>query len=273
MSDEKVSLLHGSSHDETELEEFLLVDNAALAIKVSQLPTDLPDLETALKDFFSFCGAITHFTLKDNEATIVFQTPDAAKSAILLTGATLGNQKINVEAVPNPTPSQPSRVEHVPVEPRTQTSIVDGLLAKGYQLAESAKQQAADYDARYHISDAAQAIIHQVEEKTKEIEATYNLSDAAQATMDSFGKKIQQVDEEYHIGASLNQVVAAAVNTTELARDVIAARTQETSQAIHASTEGLRSQGESLTITALNSAADGIVRIITTLNNFSHWIP
>jgi hypothetical protein len=71
----------------------------------------------------------------------------------------------------------------------------------------------------------AQSLAQQVEEKTKELDQQYNLSEVAENTFENFGKKIQEVDQQYHIGESLNQMFAAAVNTGELARDVIVAST------------------------------------------------
>lgn len=46
----------------------LTSENPALIIKVTNLPTSLPDLENEVKEFFSFCGHITHFTLYVNSA-------------------------------------------------------------------------------------------------------------------------------------------------------------------------------------------------------------
>lgn len=207
----------------------------------------MKDLEGEVKEFFSFCGHITHFTLVDNEATLVFQHPEAARSAVLLTGTTIGDQKINVEAVPVvPESVQSSRIsEPVSVTPevKTQASIVDTLLAKGYVLADNARQQAQAYDEQYQVSATVQSLVQQLDEKTQEFEKEYKISEMSQNAFDSLGKKIQEVDKEYSIGATLSQAVAAAVNTGELARDVIVARTSETSAAVQTGTEDARNQG------------------------------
>lgn len=142
--------------------------------------------------------------------------------------------------------------------PKTQTSVVEALLAKGYQLAETAVQQAKAYDEQYHVSATAQALVQQLDEKTKEFEKEYNLSEVTQATFENIGHKIQEVEEQYHIGASLNQALAAVVTTGELARDVIVARTSETAANVQSSTADVRSQGEAITMTALASAAEAI---------------
>jgi len=94
--------------------------------------------------------------------------------------------------------------------------------------------------------------------KVHDLDVQYKLSENCQATFDELGKKIQEVDQEYSIGATINQALAAAVTTGELARDVIVARSQETSTAIHDSTEDIRNQGEVATISAIASAAETI---------------
>jgi len=217
-----------------------------------------------LKDFFSFCGPITNFSLDQdrNEATIIFQTPDAARSASLLNDATLGDRKITVESLPGYTvPNAGSSEQPVPpsgLEPKSQTSIVQALLAAGYKLADHASQQARIYDEQYQLSNKAQSFVKKFDEKVHNIDNEYKVSENVQYTFDTLGKKIHDVDRQYSIGDHFNQAIAAAVTTGELARDVIVAKTQETSTSINNSTEDIRNQGEAVTLSALSTAAGAL---------------
>jgi len=242
-------------------EEFLLVEKPTLAVLVANLPTTA-DVEQQLKDFFSYCGEILSFQVNGNEANIQFQNTDSAKSALLLNGATLSGSVISV--VPSAATPEEGECAGQPTQeaasdaPKSQTSVVEELLNAGYQLSLDAAQQAKLYDEQYQFSNKAQSFVSSIDEKVQTLDKEYKISENAQTTMDNLGKKIQEVEDQYQIGAGINQAIAAAINTGELARDVIVARTAETSTAIHNSTENIRNQGEAVTTSVLSSAADAI---------------
>jgi len=240
-------------------EEFLLVEKPTLSVLVANLPTTA-DLEQQLKDFFSYCGDILSFQVNGNEASIQFQSTDSAKSALLLNGATLSGSVISV--VPTASGTLDGEQKAAPVqatpEPPSQSSVVEALRSAGYQLSLDAAQQAKLYDEQFQISNKAQSLVSRLDEQVQTLDKEYKISENAQTTMENFGKKIQEVEEEYHIGAGINQAIAAAITTGELARDVIVARSAETSTAIHNSTENLRNQSEAVTTSVLTSAVDAI---------------
>jgi len=218
------------------------------SIHVSNLPTTA-DVETTLRDFFSFCGEILNFNLKDDGATIQFQSTDAAKSAVLLNGATLSGSVITVEPRLDESTGSASSLA-----PKTQSSVVEELVAAGYQLAEEASQKAKLYDEQYQVSNTAQRVVQRIDDLDKE----YKISEKAQATFENIGQKIQDAEQEYQIGAGINQAIAAAVNTGELARDIVVARASETGQAIHEGTADFRAQTEAVTTSVFSSAAEAI---------------
>jgi len=266
--------------DDQELEEFLLVETP-VAIKVGNLP-ERDDLEKVVKDFFSFCGTITSLTLENGTATIVFSTPEAARSASLLHGATLHSQQITVETLAGVGSTQSDVPSTQPAPHKTNVSIIESLIAAGYHLADTTSQQAKQLDEQYQLTQKANSVLQPISEKVQDFDKQYKLSEHCQATFDDLGKKIQAVDQEYNIGATLNQALNAAVNTGELARDVIVARSQETSAAIHDSTTDIRNQGEAVTLSALASAAEAIESlhlqekseaVISSISNFVEQQP
>jgi len=246
--------------DDTELDEFLLIENP-VTIKVGNLP-QLPNLEQDLIDFFSFCGTINSLTVLGNEATIIFQTPEAARSASLLNGASLhqNSNKLTVQPVTTAAlvKSPAALVAEAAAPAKTNESIIQSLLAEGYLLADTAGQQAKLLDEQYQLSQKANSVLQPISDKVHALDQQYQVSETCQAAIEDLGTKIQAVDQEYHIGATLNQAVQAVVTTGELARDVIVARSQETSVAIHESTEEIRNQGETATMSAIASAATAL---------------
>jgi len=100
--------------------------------------------------------------------------------------------------------------------------------------------------------------VQRLDEKVQTLDKEYKISENAQATIENLGKKIQEVEEEYQIGAGLNQAIAAAVNTGELARDILIARSSETSAALQSSTADMKAQGEAVTVSVISSAAEAI---------------
>jgi hypothetical protein len=270
---EKTSLV-----DDKELEEFLIVETP-VGIKVTNLP-EISDKERVLRDFFSFCGVITSLSIQEKEATIIFQTPEASRSALLLNGASLpgSNNPISVE----PLSGVKSSISADPSVPETNVPIFESLLAEGYHLADTASQQAKQLDDQYQITQRANSVIQPISLKVQELDKQYKFSENCQATFEELEKKIHSVDEEYAIGAGLNQALAAAVTTSELARDVIIARTQEASVTIHESTEDIRNQGETATLSAIASAAEVIESlnlqekgeaVVATIHNFVEQQP
>lgn len=155
MSD-TVPLLHAQDQDDEE--EFLLVDVRQIQWRHSPIrilpslsrlqtyPPIFPIWKAKSKNSSHFvvishisrcmsCFCSYFHVRIDHEATLVFQTPDAARSAVLLTGTTLGDRyaliykflmcsKINVEAVPvAPALAQSSRIEALaPVEPEVKVT-------------------------------------------------------------------------------------------------------------------------------------------------------
>jgi len=242
----------------TDPEEFFLVDAPFATIKVSNF---INASQEALTDFFSYCGAITKVELSGNEATVQFRDMESAKSAVMLSGTNLGSSQLVIEPVPEvgveealAWSSALQASGNVPSSPPTQTSIVDAMIAAGYDLAEQTKQKALEYDQQYAVSAKVESVANQIEAEVNLLDKEYNISGAAQEGFDNLGKKIKELDEQYEVGSSLNQAVAAAVNTGELAYDVIVAKTKETADSL----PQLKEQGEAYTMAAITSAAEAL---------------
>jgi hypothetical protein len=110
----------------------------------------------ALRDFFTFCGAITSIdhNAGSKTACIVFEKAQAAKTALMLNGGTLDGSSINVSS-DQVHPDQPDSSEQggsIEQSDKPRAGIAAEYLAKGYVLSDSILQKAIEMDVKNGIS-------------------------------------------------------------------------------------------------------------------------
>jgi len=181
--------------------------------------------EKTVSDFFSFCGRIVSLTLRKTsgstdggvqDATVIFETDSAAKTALLLTNALIVDRPINVvpytptEEHTTPTPlneilqeeTHPDitqRNYNVPDSERTKTSVVASLMAAGYVLGSDAFTRAKEIDEKHMISLQLKVGAESIKAKAHEIDAKFGITDTAVAIKTAAVEKAQQIDEKLGI--------------------------------------------------------------------------
>ncbi|CAE6402397.1 unnamed protein product [Rhizoctonia solani] len=114
--------------------------------------------EKNLSDFFTFCGKIASidFDSKTRSATIHFESPNAAKTALMLNGGTLDGSAIAVtsEVEHEDLPQEEHHDETNPIQQtdKPRAAIAAEYLAKGYTLSDNILQKAIDIDKKQGIS-------------------------------------------------------------------------------------------------------------------------
>jgi len=115
--------------------------------------------EKQVTDFFSFCGKIQSLTLEPDgdkqKATITFERPSAARTALLLQDAHLGTSQVHVSSsVPLEGSSTPPHQDtgEISQEDKPRTAVLAEYLSHGYTLTDQALQRAIDYDHQTGIS-------------------------------------------------------------------------------------------------------------------------
>ncbi|CUA72562.1 Protein vip1 [Schizosaccharomyces pombe 972h-] [Rhizoctonia solani] len=114
--------------------------------------------EKNLSDFFTFCGKIASidFDSKTHSATIHFESPNAAKTALMLNGGTLDGSAIAVtsEVEHEDLPHEEHHDETNPIQQtdKPRAAIAAEYLAKGYTLSDNILQKAIDIDKKQGIS-------------------------------------------------------------------------------------------------------------------------
>lgn len=114
--------------------------------------------EKNLSDFFTFCGKIASidFDAATKSATIHFENPSAAKTALMLNGGSLDGSPISVTSEVEHEDAH-SDDHHDDTRPIQQTdkpraAIAAEYLAKGYTLSDNVLQRAIDIDQKQGIS-------------------------------------------------------------------------------------------------------------------------
>ncbi|KAG8687644.1 hypothetical protein FRC09_013372 [Ceratobasidium sp. 395] len=115
--------------------------------------------EKNLSDFFTFCGRISSidFNSATKSATIHFENPSAAKTALMLNGGTLDGSPISVSSETEHEDAPHTDEHHDETRPIQQTdkpraAIAAEYLAKGYTLSDQILQKAIDMDKKQGIS-------------------------------------------------------------------------------------------------------------------------
>eukprot|EP01028_Stygiella_incarcerata_P013402 TRINITY_DN82258_c0_g1_i1.p1 TRINITY_DN82258_c0_g1~~TRINITY_DN82258_c0_g1_i1.p1 ORF type:complete len:322 (-),score=117.82 TRINITY_DN82258_c0_g1_i1:298-1170(-) len=159
--------------------------------------------ESAVKSFFQFCGTVEEIIQNRDAqseegkqfAIVVFEDPQSASTALLLSNALIGGSPINVESLEAPPKEESEARGEVDMDEKddendssisgrakvavaSATGVVASLISAGYvkseSLAKELKDRARTYDEQLKISQTMKGIgaaattkIHSVDEKLK----------------------------------------------------------------------------------------------------------
>jgi len=127
--------------------------------------------EQQLHEFFTFCGKITSIDSNDKSepknATIHFEKPSAAKTALMLNGGTLDGAHLTVTSeTEHPTEAEathqtpPHGVEQ---SDKPRAGIAAEYIAKGYTLSDQILQRAIELDDKHGISKSFLTYFHSID--------------------------------------------------------------------------------------------------------------
>eukprot|EP01124_Arcella_intermedia_P006386 TRINITY_DN1375_c0_g1_i2.p1 TRINITY_DN1375_c0_g1~~TRINITY_DN1375_c0_g1_i2.p1 ORF type:complete len:220 (+),score=32.53 TRINITY_DN1375_c0_g1_i2:215-874(+) len=159
---------------------------------------------------------------EDMQAIVTFQVAGAAKTSLLLENALINNRSIkirladqNVQVPQEEESSSPSP----PEAPRTQTSVVASLLAKGYSLSEDAFKKAKDFDGSFFPSPSLSPLEQHQLARTldqkfasftstvEEYDNTFHISQKGEQLGKTVMDKYREVDSTYDISNNINNAV------------------------------------------------------------------
>ncbi|KIY47696.1 hypothetical protein FISHEDRAFT_74366 [Fistulina hepatica ATCC 64428] len=127
------------------------MSSESYTVKVSGI--DASTTEQQLHEFFSFCGSIKSVERTGSDATIHFEKPTAAKTALMLNGGTLGGSTLSVTSeVDHPDVHETDETTPIQQTDKPRAAIAAEYVAKGYILSDQILQRAIELDKQKGIS-------------------------------------------------------------------------------------------------------------------------
>ncbi|KAJ3002293.1 hypothetical protein NUW54_g5926 [Trametes sanguinea] len=169
--------------------------------------------EQHLTDFFTFCGKITsvEYDREKHTATIHFEKPSAAKTALMLNGGTLDGAHLTITSDQEPQDKDdgaPHHEGHIDQADKPRAGIAAEYLAKGYQLSDQILQRAIELDQQRGISNRFLSYIQSLDAKLgeKTLGPEKTISGKVQETLATATQQAKAVDEQKGITKTASDV-------------------------------------------------------------------
>ncbi|KAL8268793.1 hypothetical protein R6Q59_002591 [Mikania micrantha] len=175
--------------------------------------------EKDIWEFFSFSGNIHYIEMKSESETtqhafVTFKESRGANTALLLTGATIGNLSVSLSPVENyqlpagapplTTAETPSTNTDMALEVAQKAEeVVSTMLAKGYILGKDALQKAKSFDERHQITSNASATVASIDRKM-------GLTEKINTGTAVVNEKMKEVDERYQVSETTKSAITTA---------------------------------------------------------------
>ncbi|TFK48622.1 hypothetical protein OE88DRAFT_1810070 [Heliocybe sulcata] len=189
------------------------------AVNVSGIaPTTTED---HLRDFFTFCGKITSIDLKGEEsksATVHFEKPSAAKTALMLNGGTLDGAQLTVTSDAVHEDEEHDEVGtdgHIDQEHKPRAGIVAEYLARGYTLSDGVLQRAIEMDTQKGISKRFLAYFNSLDQTlgAKTLGENQTITGKVQSAVAAATQQAKTVDEQKGISRSATEYYSKALSS------------------------------------------------------------
>jgi len=157
--------------------------------------------EAHVHDFFTFCGTITSIDFKESEktATIHFEKPSAAKTALMLNGGTLDGSALSVtsDVVHQDEEHDPTR-EGIEQSDKPRAGIAAEILARGYTLSDHILQHAIEIDNKQGISKRFLGYVQSLDTSVgaRALGPDQTISGKVQSTFNTAAQQAKAVDEQ-----------------------------------------------------------------------------
>ncbi|KAK1425475.1 hypothetical protein QVD17_20827 [Tagetes erecta] len=169
-------------------------------------------------EFFSFSGNIHYVEMKSESETtqhafVTFKESQGAKTALLLTGATIGDLSVSLSLVENyqlPADAPPLTQTETPANTdekhevtQKAEEVVSTMLAKGFVLGKDALQKAKSFDEKHQLTSNASATAASIDQKM-------GLTEKLNTGTAVVNEKMKQVDERYQVVEKSKSAIAVA---------------------------------------------------------------
>jgi RNA recognition motif-containing protein len=173
--------------------------------------TDISDkaTEKTVKDFFLFCGKIKEFELIKDESSdkqiayVTFERDTAAKTALMLTNAVIGDSQITVKSADdkNQLDGCDDSLDGalIRTEDKPKGVIFAEILANGYTLQETIIEKGVEFDAKYGVSNALKQYLAQVQANLKGLDQKYQVSESVTTRATDLNDKFSVLEKTKYV--------------------------------------------------------------------------
>ncbi|QCD88873.1 binding partner of ACD11 1-like [Vigna unguiculata] len=192
------------------------------SVKVSNISSGATEQD--LREFLTFPGKIEHVEMQSDKgsskvAYVTFSTPEGAETAVLLSGAVVCGQSLNIELandypLPSSTESPIGNAESGESGMRKAEDVVSTMLAKGFILGKDALYRAKSFDERHRLTSTASAKVASLDQK---VGFTEKISAGTVIVND----KVKEMDEKFQVSEKTKTAISAAEQSVSSAGSAI----------------------------------------------------
>jgi hypothetical protein len=215
-------ILHCSYHTQTRAPMTQQLSSSQNSILVTNI--DPSTTQATINDFFAFCGKIESLSMSQAsdgtlQAVVVFESPTAAKTALLLNSALINErpitvQQANLESEQRAKTDKQTEVVNKtnlpPPEQRSKTSVIASILAAGYKLSHDALEKAKQYDESIGFSETIKQKLQEGVSKVKEVDEKLGVSTKAKELGDKVNQTITGLDQKFGVTTTVSAVAETA---------------------------------------------------------------
>ncbi|KAL3630807.1 hypothetical protein CASFOL_023791 [Castilleja foliolosa] len=196
-------------------------------VRVSNV--SLSATEQDIQEFFSFSGIIEYVEMKSESersqtAFVTFKETQGAETAVLLTGATIVDQAVNIALEPDYV-LPPEAIAYAASENKNAGGIassavqkaedvVSNMLAKGFILGKDALNKAKSLDEKHQVISTATAKVASLDQKI-------GLSEKITIGATIVNDKVKEVDQKFQVTEKTKAAYAVAEQTASSAGSAI----------------------------------------------------
>lgn len=196
-------------------------------VKVSNV--SLGASEQDIKEFFSFSGEIEFVEMQcGNErsqiAYVTFRDSQGAETAVLLAGATIVDQSVDIALVPDyklppaamatPITTENQNAAGVSSAVQKAEDVVSTMLARGFTLGKDAVNQAKSFDEKHQFTSTATSKVASLDQKM-------GISEKISMGTSMVNERMKEVDEKFQVSEKTKTAFAAAEQTVSTAGSAI----------------------------------------------------
>jgi len=175
--------------------------------------------EKSLREFFGICGQIKSVTLEphgeNQNALIVFENDEAAKTAIFLNDTFMFDGTINVipysEHVGNE-PNNDNQETQSQTNEESQNSFWVNSLASAYIYGSKAWKKVLEFDDKHKISAT-------INEKATQIDQSWKISERSKIAAQKLNEIAENVDKSFHIQENTQKLTTKTNETLHNLRE------------------------------------------------------